>query len=71
MCVQPFRNITDITVEFYHKTAVYKSKITGAEVPINIKKVERYEYKSPGRDFTLVTSDRGVTYHLELLTLPV
>ena len=67
----------DITIEFYHKTATYVSKITGCKTPINIKSV----YIDVDRDYAgfvkcapvkqrclcLITSDKGNQYELSEL----
>jgi hypothetical protein len=67
--IKPSRTKTDITLEFYHKSAIYKSPITGAQVEIEIKKVEEYKYNSSStNDFILVTTTHGVTYNLQDLT---
>lgn len=59
----------DITIEFYHKTAVYNSKITGAKVLIDIKKAYKIKIHR-GLYQTVIISDKGVHYALEELILP-
>lgn len=65
----PHRSKTDITVEFYHKTAIYNSPITGCKTPIDIKKVELI-CTGTGKTYTVVTSTNGIDYLLDKLTLP-
>jgi hypothetical protein len=65
----PYRQRTDVTVEFYHKTAIYNSRITGAKVPINIKSVESI-VTGEGKHFIIITSDKGNTYRDDELTFP-
>lgn len=68
----PISNIKDreeITIEFYHKTAVYKSRITGARVPIVIKEVWKCRVRA-GLYQTVIISDHGNHYALEELILP-
>lgn len=52
----------DVTIEFYHKEAVYTSPITGGKTTIKIKKV----IKRPdtfGRFYNIITSTNGIRYH--------
>lgn len=59
----------DITLEFYHKTAVYNSSITGCKTNINIKNVYKVQTRA-GQELIVIISDKGNHYHLEELTLP-
>lgn len=59
----------DITIEFYHKTAVYKSRITGYETPIDIKQVVKIRIRE-GVYQTVIVSTKGNHYALEELILP-
>lgn len=59
----------DITIEFYHKTAVYNSKITSARVPIDIKQVVKIKIRKDIYQIVVV-STKGNHYALEELILP-
>lgn len=59
----------DITIEFYHKTAIYKSRITGHEVPIDIKRVVKIKVRKDLYQ-TVIVSTKGNHYALEELILP-
>lgn len=59
----------DITLEFYHKTAIYNSRITGAKVPINIHRVVKIHVRKDHYK-TVIISDKGNHYTLEELILP-
>lgn len=51
----------DITIEFYHKKAIYVSEITGCQTVINIKKV--YSHPDTFGGFNnLIISTNGVEY---------
>lgn len=63
------REKEDITIEFYHKTAVYCSKITGGKTLIDIARVWKIKIRS-GLYQTVIISDKGVHYALEELILP-
>lgn len=63
------REREDITIEFYHKTAVYKSPITGGQTDIGIKHVFKVKIRE-GLWKTVIISDKGVHYALEELILP-
>lgn len=63
----------DITLEFYHKNATYKSIITGGLTKISIKKVEVNISNTSilsGSKYChcIITSDKGIEYNLESLT---
>lgn len=51
----------DITIEFYHKKAIYVSRITGCQTVIDIKKVEKHP-DTFGRFNNLIMSTNGVFY---------
>lgn len=65
----PYDSRIDITIAFYHKTAIYNSRITGAKVPINIKTVESISRR--GKSWIVVTSDKGNDYLVDELTFPI
>lgn len=65
----PYDSRIDITVEFYHKTAIYNSPITGAKVPINIKTVESISRR--GKSWIVVRSDKDNNYLVDELTFPI
>jgi hypothetical protein len=58
----------DITLEFYYKSCTYKSKITGIEVPISIKKVFKQTIGIDKRTSVFIISSNNVIYDYEELT---
>lgn len=57
----------DVTLEFYHKKAVYTSPITGGKTNIDIKTVYKRN-DTFGRFYHIIISTNGIRYHERYLT---